>query len=115
MQTETQSQFSTNATIEAYSVLSLVNNSAFEIGNNINQQMLISLSPNASPIASVSAPYSGQRFMETMPVEVMYTVTDDTASLSDIVMSWKIFGAQSQLVSEGVLSDTGSSFNITNV
>jgi hypothetical protein len=30
-------------------------------------------------------------------------------------MSWKIFDAQSQLVSEGVLSDTGSNFNITNV
>jgi hypothetical protein len=113
--TETQSQFSTNATIEASSTLSLVNNSVFEIGNNLNQQVLISLSPNTAPIASVSAPYSGQRFMETTPVEVMYTVADDTTPLSEITMSWKIFNAQSQLVSEGLLSETESPFNITNV
>ena len=113
--TETQSQSSTNATIETYSAMSLVNNSEFELGNNINQQVIISLLPNAAPIASMSAPYSGQRFMETTPIEVLYTVTDDTTIFSDIAMSWKVFDAQSQLVSEGLLSDTGTSFNITNI
>ena len=113
--TETESQSSTNATIETYSAMSLVNNSEFELGNNINQQVIISLLPNAAPVASVSAPYSGQRFMETTPIEVIYTVLDDTTILSDIAMSWKVFDAQSQLVTEGLISDTGSSFNVTNI
>ena len=113
--TETQSQSSTNATIETYSAMSLVNNSEFELGNNINQQVIISLLPNAAPVTSVSLPYSGQRFMETTPIEVIYTVTDDTTIFSDIAVSWKVFDAQSQLVTEGLLSDTGSSFNVTNI
>ena len=95
--------------------MSLVNNSEFELGNNINQQVIISLLPNAAPVASVSLPYSGQRFMETTPIEVIYTVTDDTTIFSDIAVSWKVFDAQSQLVTEGLLSDTGSSFNVTNI
>ena len=113
--TETESQSSTNATIETYSAMSLVNNSEFELGNNVNQQVTISLLPNAAPVASVSAPYSGQRFMETTPIEVIYTVFDDTTILSDITMSWKVFDAQSQLVTQGLISDTGSSFNVTNI
>ena len=75
--TETQSQSITNALIETFSVMSLVNNSEFTIGNDLNQQVMISLSPNEAPIASVNAPYSGQRFMESTPIEVMYTVSDD--------------------------------------
>ena len=113
--TETQSELSTSATIETYSAMSLVNNSEFELGNNVNQQVIISLLPNAAPVASVSVPYSGQRFMETVPIEVIYTVFDDTTLLSDIAMSWKVFDAQSQLVTEGLLTDTGSSFNVTNM
>ena len=113
--TETQSQSITNALIETFSVMSLVNNSEFTIGNDLNQQVMISLSPNEAPIASVNAPYSGQRFMESTPIEVMYTVSDDTTALSDITMSWKIFDAQSQLVTEGQLSDTGAPFNVTNL
>lgn len=53
--------------------------------------------------------------METTPIEVIYTVSDDTTPLANIVMSWKVFDAQSQLVSEGVLSDTGIAFNVTNI
>ena len=113
--TEIQSELSTSATIETYSAMSLVNNSEFELGNGVNQQVTISLLPNAAPVASVSAPYSGQRFMETVPIEVIYTVLDDTTILSDIAMSWKVFDAQSQLVKEGLLSDSGSSFNVTNM
>ena len=113
--TEIQSELSTSATIETYSAMSLVNNSEFELGNGVNQQVIISLLPNAAPVASVSAPYSGQRFMETVPIEVIYTVLDDTTILSDIAMSWKVFDAQSQLVKEGLLSDSGSSFNVTNM
>lgn len=113
--TEIQSELSTSATIETYSAMSLVNNSEFELGNGVNQQVAISLLPNAAPVASVSAPYSGQRFMETVPIEVIYTVLDDTTILSDIAMSWKVFDAQSQLVKEGLLSDSGSSFNVTNM
>ena len=113
--TEIQSELSTSATIETYSAMSLVNNSAFELGNGVNQQVTISLLPNAAPVASVSAPYSGQRFMETVPIEVIYTVFDDTTILSDIAMSWKVFDAQSQLVKEGILSDSASSFNVTNM
>ena len=113
--TETQSELSTSATIETYSAMSLVNNSEFELGNSVNQQVTISLLPNAAPVASVSVPYSGQRFMETVPIEVIYTVFDDTTLLSDIAMSWKVFDAQSQLVTEGLLTDTGSSFNVTNM
>ncbi|MCH1443163.1 MAG: hypothetical protein L7U53_04755 [Candidatus Poseidoniaceae archaeon] len=113
--TETQSESSTNAMIETYSEMSLVNNSEFELGNNLNQQVTIVLSPNAAPIATVNAPYSGQRFMETTPIEVRYIVSDDTTELSDIVMSWKVFDAQGQLVTEGALSDTGSAFNVTNL
>ena len=113
--TEIQSELSTSATIETYSAMSLVNNSEFELGNGVNQQVAISLLPNAAPVTSVSAPYSGQRFMETVPIEVIYTVLDDTTILSDIAMSWKVFDAQSQLVKEGLLSDSGSSFNVTNM
>ena len=113
--TETQSQSSTNAMIATYSAMSLVNNSEFELGNNLNQQVIITLSPNAAPITTVNAPYSGQRFMETMPIEVRYMVSDDTTELADIVMSWKVFDAQGQLVTEGTLSDTGSAFNVTNL
>jgi hypothetical protein len=114
-QTETQSQSSTSATIETNSAMSLVNNSTFELGNTMNQQVVISLLPNAAPTSSVNSPYSGQRFMETTPIEVTYTVSDDTTPLANIVMSWKVFDAQSQLVSEGVLSDTGIAFNVTNI
>ena len=113
--TETQSQSSTNAMIATYSAMSLVNNSEFELGNNLNQQVIITLSPNAAPITTVNAPYSGQRFMETMPIEVRYMVSDDTTELTDIVISWKVFDAQGQLVTEGTLSDTGSAFNVTNL
>ena len=113
--TETQSKSSIIAMIETYSSMSLVNNSEFDIGNNLNQQVTISLLPNAAPITSVNSPYSGQRFMETTPIEISYTVTDDTTSLSNIVMSWKVFDAQSQLVTEGLLGDTGSAFNVTNI
>lgn len=113
--TETQSQSITTATMETHSTMSLVNSSTFELGNNMNQQVIISLSPNAAPISAVSSPYSGQRFMETMPIEVVYMVSDDTTPLADIAMSWKVFDAQNQLVSEGVLSDTGGTFNVTNI
>ena len=113
--TETQSQSSTTAAIETNSAMSLVNTSTFELGNSMNQQVVISLLPNAAPISSVSSPYSGQRFMETTPIEVIYTVSDDTTPLANIVMSWKVFDAQSQLFSEGVPMETGIAFNVTNI
>ena len=103
----------TMAMVEVVSALSLPTNYEFPIGPASQQNVQISLLANTPPDLSIQAPYSGQRFMETMPVEVSLTVLDDTAALSDITLTWKVFNAQNQLVKEGTTELT--TFNITSL
>ncbi len=103
----------TMATVEVVSALSLPTSYEFPIGPASQQNVQISLLANTPPDLSIQAPYSGQRFMETMPVEVSLTVLDDTAALSDITLTWKVFNAQNQLVKEGTTELT--TFNITSL
>tara|TARA_B100000003_G_scaffold185100_1_gene179157 strand:- start:726 stop:1385 length:660 start_codon:yes stop_codon:yes gene_type:complete len=51
--------------------------------------------------------------METMPIEISLTILDDATALSDIVVSWKVFDAQNQLVKQG--TDASTIFNITSL
>ena len=103
----------TMATVEVVSALSLPTTYDFPIGPESQQNVQISLLANTPPDLSIQAPYSGQRFMETMPVEVSLTVLDDTAAMSDITLTWKVFNAQNQLVKEGTTALT--TFNITSL
>ena len=101
----------TEATADVVSSQSLPTNHTFSIGPDSLQNVQISLLANAAPALSIQSPFSGQRYMETIPVEIALTVLDDTTELSDIVLSWKIFDAQNQLVKEGVATST--TFNVT--
>lgn len=101
----------TEAAADVVSSQSLPTNHTFSIGPGSLQNVQISLLANAAPALSIQSPFSGQRYMETIPVEIALTVLDDTTELSDIALSWKIFDAQNQLVNEGVATST--QFNVT--
>ena len=103
----------TEATVEAKSALSLPITDTFAVGTNSQQYVQITLIANAPPALSIQSPYSGQRYMETVPVEVLMTVLDDTTELNDIAIMWAVFNAQNQLVKEG--QATSTTFNITSL
>ena len=98
---------------EVVSALSLPTNHVFSTGLGSEQNVVITLLTNSPPALSIQSPYSGQRYMETIPVEVAMTVLDDTTELADMGLSWKVFDAQNQLVKEGTTPST--SFNITSL
>ena len=62
------------ATVLVLSAKSLASSEVFPIGSGSQQNVVIYLQPNTPPTLSISAPYSGQRYMETIPVEVSLTV-----------------------------------------
>ena len=103
----------TNVSAEVVSAQSLPTNHMFPIGSNSEQSVVITLVANAPPALSIQSPFSGQRYMETIPVEVAITVLDDTTEMVDMGLSWKVFDAQNQLVSEG--GTTSTTFNITSL
>ena len=116
LHTQTTSDASTStdeATVEALSALSLPTVYTFPIGEDASRIVEISLLANQAPDLSIQTPYSGQRYMETTPVEVSISVDDDTAELSNILLVWQVFDAQNQLVREG--QSTTTMFNITNL
>ena len=101
----------TEATADVVSSQSLPTSHTFSIGPGSPQNVQISLLANAAPALSIQSPFSGQRYMESIPIEIALTVLDDTTELSDIALTWKIFDAQNQLVKEGVATST--QFNVT--
>ena len=103
----------TEATVAVVSTLSLPTSHEFPIGPGSQQNVQIILLANAPPALSIQSPYSGQRYMETMPIEISLTILDDATALSDIVVSWKVFDAQNQLVKQG--TDASTIFNITSL
>lgn len=116
LHTQTSSDASTStseATVDVLSALSLLTVHTFPIGDGAPRIVEISLSANQPPDLSIQSPNSGQRYMETAPVEVSISVVDDTTELSNIVLEWQVFDAQSQLVREG--QSTSTLFNITNM
>lgn len=103
----------TEAMVEVVSVQSLPTNHVFSVGSGSQQNVQITLLANAPPALSIQSPYSGQRYMETLPIEISLTVLDDTTELTEIVLAWKVFDAQNQLVKEGTSAST--TFNITSL
>ena len=101
------------ATVLVLSAKSLASSEVFPIGSGSQQNVVIYLQPNTPPTLSISAPYSGQRYMETIPVEVSLTVMDDTTESNEIVLNWFVYDAQNQLVKEGGASS--NQFNITSL
>ena len=101
------------ATISVLSALSLASSEVFAIGSGAPQNVVINLQPNTPPVLSITVPYSGQRYMETTPVEVSLTVMDDTTESEEIVLNWFVYNAQNQLVKEG--SGASANFNITSL
>jgi hypothetical protein len=99
--------------ISVLSALSLASSEVFAIGSGAPQNVVINLQPNTPPVLSITVPYSGQRYMETTPVEVSLTVMDDTTESEEIVLNWFVYNAQNQLVKEG--SGASANFNITSL
>ena len=104
---------STEVSAEVVSAQSVRTDYVFSMGLGSEQNVAITLLANAPPALSIQSPYSGQRYMETIPVEVAMTALDDTTELTDMGLSWKVFDAQNQLVMEGTTPST--SFNITSL
>ena len=103
----------TEVSAEVVSAQSLPTTHVFSVGSGSGKNVQIILAANAPPALSIQSPFSGQRYMETIPVEVVMTVLDDTTELADIGISWKVFDAQNQLVREGTAPST--TFNITSL
>lgn len=101
------------ATVEVISALSLPGVHTFAVGANSQQTVEISLVANAPPALSIQSPYSGQRYMETLPVGISITLLDDTTELSELVTTWSVYDAQNQLVKQG--QATSTTFNITSL
>ena len=101
------------ATVEARSDLSLPTSETFAVGTSSQQNVQIILIANAPPTLSIQTPYSGQRYMETTPVEVSFTVLDDTTESGDITVTWTVFNAQNQQVTSG--QNDAAQFNITSL
>ena len=101
------------ATATVVSALSLPTTKTFLIGKESPAIIQIPLIANTPPTLSILSPNSGQRYMETTPVEVSVTVTDDTTEPSEVTLSWAIFDAQNNLVDEG--QSGTNSFNITSL
>ena len=116
LHTQTTSEGSmpiTVATTEATSAGSLPTTHAFTIGEDSQQNVEVLLVANSPPVLSIQAPYSGQRYMETTPVEISLTVLDDTTDPSNIGITWTIYDAQNQQVKEG--QTTTGIFNISGL
>ena len=111
--TSTESTSITEVSAGVVSSQSLPTNHVFSTGLSSEQNIVITLLANSPPALSIQSPYSGQRYMETIPIEVSMTVLDDTTELVDMGLSWKVFDAQNQLVREGTTPST--SFNITSL
>tara|TARA_B100001121_G_scaffold308811_1_gene333827 strand:- start:943 stop:5595 length:4653 start_codon:yes stop_codon:yes gene_type:complete len=113
-QTTFEGSSTTNeATVEALSSMSLPTLLTFPIGQDAAKGVQIVLLANQAPDLSIQSPYSGQRHMETMPVEVSISVSDDTTVFENISINWQVFDAQNQLVKDG--QSTSIMFNISNL
>ena len=105
---------STNeATATILSSQSLLSSEVFAIGSGSEKEVVFNLQANTPPSLSITSPYSGQRYMETTPVEVSLVVLDDTTDVENIGLSWSVFDAQNQPVTQGQTPSV--QFNISSL
>ena len=60
----------------------------FDLPLDGNNHLIVSMTVNGQPTASISAPYSGQRFMETTHLTAIAQVSDDYDSAEELTLLW---------------------------
>jgi LPXTG-motif cell wall-anchored protein len=80
------------------------------VGPDADQTIQINLISNEGPSVEITHPDDGQRFMETLPIEVKALVSDDLDLVSDLIISWTVTFSQTT-----VMQLSGVSNNITDL
>ena len=78
----------------------------------MNTSIVIAMALNGAPLVEILKPYSGQRAMETTPLNAAATYSDDLDEVQDLTVQWFITDATGDEVMEG---PNEPQFNITDL
>ncbi len=84
----------------------------FDLPLNGNNHLIVNMTVNGQPTASISAPYSGQRFMETTPLTAIAQVSDDYDSVEELTLLWIVTDVSGNEVLRG---PSELQYNITDI
>jgi hypothetical protein len=78
----------------------------------MNTSIVILMTLNGAPLVEITTPYSGQRAMETTPLNAQVTYSDDLDSIDDLTIEWIITDASGEEVMRG---PSEAQYNITDL
>ena len=78
----------------------------------MNTSIVILMALNGAPIVEITTPYSGQRVMETTPLNAQVTYSDDLDSIDELTIEWIITDASGEEVLRG---PNEAQYNITDL
>ena len=84
----------------------------FDLPLNGNNHLIVNMTVNGQPTATISAPYSGQRFMETTHLTAIAQVSDDYDSTEELTLLWIVTDSSGNEVLTG---PSELQYNLTDI